>query len=51
MKAKNAAEVVKERVDDEMEMSDDDDDAKDEENDGKPPPNKKYAELCSPFCD
>ena len=47
MKAKNAAEVVKERVDDEMEMSDDDDDddAKDEENGGQPPPSKKYDEL------
>ena len=41
LKAKNAAEVIKERVDDEMEMSDDD--AKDaaSENSSLPPPAKR----------
>ena len=46
LKAKHAAEVVKERVDDEMEMSDDDDDDEDGKNTETstlPPPTKKYA--------
>ena len=42
LKAKNAAEVVKERVDDEMEMSDDDHDENgDQSGKAQPPPPKK----------